>query len=231
MTSKRRTKTPKFYFSLRSPYSWLAHHDLVTGHAALADRLEWIPYWEPDEKTAAALAEGGTEFLYTPMSKEKHHYILRDARRLAADRGLEIAWPVDREPRWEIPHLAYYVAETAGAGRAYVAAAYRARWQQGRDICDRGVVADLAEAVGADPEAAAAASDDPVLRERGAEALARARQDSVFGVPFFVSGFDRYWGVDRLDAFARAVPVPDIPAEARAVAGAEVDDGHAGGCG
>ena len=226
-----RSKTPTFYFSLRSPYSWLAHHDLVTGHPDLADRLAWVPFWEPDEHTEKALAASGSGFLYTPMSKEKHHYILRDARRLALERGLEIAWPVDREPRWEIPHLAYFVARDAGRGRAFVAAAYQARWEQGRDICDRDTVADLAATIGVDPRRSAAAADDPALRERGAEALARAQADAVFGVPFFVRGFDRYWGVDRLDAFARSLPVPDLPSGPATPAKATVDDGHAGGCG
>lgn len=226
-----RPKTPTFYFSLRSPYSWLAHHDLVTAYPDLADRLAWVPFFEPDADTEKSLAAGGIDFLYTPMSKEKHHYILRDARRLARERGLQIAWPVDREPRWEVPHLAYFVARDAGAGRAFVAAAYRARWEEGRDICDPAVVAEIAASIGVDPELSAAAAEDPRLRERGADALAKAQADAVFGVPFFVRGFDRYWGVDRLDAFARSVPVPDLPPEAEPTAKATVDDGHAGGCG
>jgi 2-hydroxychromene-2-carboxylate isomerase len=207
----------KFYFSLRSPYSWLAYHDLGVRYPALADRLDWIPFWEPDEVSLRSLEEASGQFVYTPMSRAKHLYVLQDVRRLAGERGLAFTWPVDRSPWWEVPHLAYLVARRHGCGPEFIALAHRARWQEGRDICDREVVGELAQAVGLDPAELRGAVDDPQVRAEGVTALLSIYRDGVFGVPFFVRGYDKYWGIDRLPAFNAAVAQADAEA-ARTVA-------------
>lgn len=225
-----------FYFSLRSPYSWLAYRELLDKHGDVASRLRWVPFWEPDELSARMLAEHGGEFPYTAMSKAKSLYILQDVRRLTAERGIRPTWPVDRKPVWEIPHLGYLVADRAGRGQEYVAAVYRARWEKGRDICRRSTIAEIAESLGLDPQQVADASDDPTVRAEGVEALMEVCRNGVFGVPFFTHGLSRYWGLDRLAQFAdhlrsqhpgaTALPEPVAAGEARSA-----DEGHAGGCG
>ncbi|WP_067464466.1 2-hydroxychromene-2-carboxylate isomerase [Actinomadura macra] len=238
----RRNRPPRFYFNLRSPYSWLAYRDLLDQYPDVAAQVEWAPFWEPDETSLKLLAEAGGEFPFTPMSKAKHLYILQDVRRLAAGRGLAIAWPVDREPWWEVPHLAYLVAHRHGRGSEFIALAYRARWEEGRDICDPATVAGIGTELGLDAAEPAKAVDDPRVRAEGARALMEVYRDGVFGVPYFVNGFERFWGVDRLAAFAASVR-PGTAGDGAALAeggtalaegGAVstlVDDGHAGGCG
>ncbi|MEV5974987.1 DsbA family protein [Streptomyces sp. NPDC051921] len=240
----------RFYFSLRSPYSWLAHLDLMAHHPRLAADLEWVPYWEPDDRTERLLAEAGRQFVYTRMSREKHFYILGDVRRLAAARGLTVSWPVDRDPVWEVPHLAYLAAERQGAGPAFLDLAYRARWHDGLDICARPTMAKIAGELGLDAASLGDAADDPELRARGAGALLSAVEEGVFGVPFFVNGREKYWGVDRLSAFVASLGPSDgpeggparpgavrpptaaePPAGALGTTTAGGDLGHGGGCG
>ncbi|GIG91758.1 2-hydroxychromene-2-carboxylate isomerase [Plantactinospora endophytica] len=249
-------RTPRFYFSLRSPYSWLAYRDLHERYPELVAELDWVPFWEPDEHSSRLLAEAGGEFVYTAMSRAKHLYVLQDVRRLTSARGLAFAWPVDREPVWEIPHLGYLVAARHGAGPAYLERAYRARWQEGRNICDRATVAEIAAELELDPAELSGAADDPEVRRQGVGALLDIYSDGVFGVPFFVHGFDRFWGVDRLAEFAASVAAKRAPARPAAVAAplpdngstaepdsgptaepllvgapGRTDEGHAGGCG
>ncbi|MFF4691803.1 2-hydroxychromene-2-carboxylate isomerase [Streptomyces sp. NPDC001307] len=235
-------KPPRWYFSLRSPYSWFAYRDLIDRYPDVADAIEWIPFWEPDEQTQALLAKEDVQLPIVDMSRAKNFYILQDARRLAEARGLTVTWPVDRAPNWEIAHLGYLVAADAGLGREYVALAYRARWQQGRDITDRAVIAELADELGLDPALVAGAADDPELRRRGTEALIRSYKDGLFGVPFFIHGHDKYFGADRLRAYVAKVrgqePGPDVELTWLDEAGlvpepipAGGDAGHAGGCG
>ncbi len=228
-------RVPKFYFSLRSPYSWLAYRELLDGYRDVAEQVEWVPFFEPDDRSTEMLTAFGDQFPYTPMSRAKHLYILQDVRRLAAARGLTVAWPVDKDPVWEVPHLGYLVARDGGMGPEFVAAAYRARWEQGRDICDPSVVAEIASSIGADPGAVAAAADDQELRERGVRILRDVCRDGVFGVPFFVHGFNRFWGLDRLEGFAAHLragrPPATEPAEVAVGGGRTSDGGHAGGCG
>ena len=134
------TAPTRFYFNLRSPYSWLAQHDLLERYPDVAQAVAWRPFWEPDERSEQQLATAGGRFLYSPMSREKHFYILQDVRRLAEDRGLSVRWPIDRSPRWEAAHLPFFLAEQSGVGQEYVAAVSKARWQLGRDICDPAVI-------------------------------------------------------------------------------------------
>jgi 2-hydroxychromene-2-carboxylate isomerase len=227
---------PKFYFSLRSPYSWLAYHDMVTRHQDLIPRLRWIPYWEPDEVSSTMLTDAGGRFDYATMPKAKHLYVLRDVRRLAARRGMRPNWPVDREPHWEVPHLAYFAAEQHGLGHEFITAAYRMRWQEGADICDRATMADLATELGLPAELLSSACDEAEPRRLGVQALLDAYNDGVFGVPFMVNRFEKFWGTDRLDDFL--VLIQDRERRSRDSGDAIVDthvalagEGHAGGCG
>lgn len=224
---------PRLYFNLRSPYSWLTLHDLTTHHSDLLDVLEWRPYWEPDPDSEALLKAAGGRFIYTRMSREKHFYVLGDVRRLAGDRGLRVKWPVDRSPRWEVSHLAYLEAARSSRGTEFAVAVSRARWEHGRDISDPAVIAEVGAAVGLDQARLVQAVDDPELIADGTRALVDVYRDGVFGVPFFVHGREKFWGLDRLDAFVKSMrrggrepdPVPGT------VAMAVSDDGHAGGCG
>ncbi|MFR9673728.1 2-hydroxychromene-2-carboxylate isomerase [Streptomyces sp. TR06-5] len=233
-------KPPRWYFSLRSPYSWFAYRDLTARHPDVLDSVQWIPFWEPDERTEKLLEQRGSTLPLVPMAREKNFYILQDARRLAEDRALEVTWPIDREPVWEVSHLAYLLADDAGKGRAFVDLVYRARWQEAKNISDPAVIGDIAASLGLDADRAAGAVDDPELRERGADVLAGSTRDGVFGVPFFVHGHAKFWGVDRVEAFVaalRGVPraaAPVSEAEREALPGtapAGADAGHAGGCG
>jgi 2-hydroxychromene-2-carboxylate isomerase len=219
--------TPKFYFSLRSPYSWLALHDLKQAHVP---DLRWHPFWEPDEQSTAMLTEVGETFPYTPMSRAKHLYVLQDVARLATARDLRITWPVDIAPVWEVPHLGYLVAERDGLGAEYVELVCQARWQQGRDICDRATVAQIAAELGLDPVEVASAADSAELRRAGLTELVRVCREQVFGVPYFRRGRQRYWGLDRLPDFLAAVETEQQLTPA-GVATARFDEGHAGGCG
>ncbi|MFD7901706.1 2-hydroxychromene-2-carboxylate isomerase [Kitasatospora sp. NPDC059722] len=196
-------RAPRWYFSFRSPYSWMAYRDLVDHHPQEAERIEWLPFWEPDPSAQDELEQSNIRLPYVPMSKEKHLYILQDVRRLARARDLEMVWPVDPAPRWEVSHLAYLAAERLGVGREFIAETYRTRWERGEDISRPDTMRKIAETIGADPEALARAHEDPEIRELGMAALGSLHRDGVFGVPFFICGFDKYWGVDRLPDFLR----------------------------
>ena len=232
----RPNPAPRWYFSLRSPYSWLAHHDLLTRYPDLAATVEWRPFWEPDQRSLAMLTEAGGRFPYVENSRPKARYILQDVRRLAAQRGLVVSWPVDRQPCWEVAHLAYLVARRTGHGPAFVARVYQARWQEGRDISDPATIAAIAGELGLPPAELAGAADHPLVRAEGLQALLAIDRDGVFGVPFFVLGFEKFWGVDRLALFAAAVREQASgsaggPQEPAPEAEPAADLGHAGGCG
>ncbi|MYT29272.1 MULTISPECIES: DsbA family protein [unclassified Streptomyces] len=241
----RRPDVPRIYFSFRSPFSWLALHQLRSQEPDILRRAEMIPYWDPDSRTERALKERGAAVHYVQMSKAKHLYVLYDTRRLTQRFGLPMAWPVDRDPWWEVPHLAWLRARREGVAERFYDAVTRARWEQGLDICDPDTLAGLTVECGLSAGQLTSAANDPELREEGVDCLERAYHDDVFGIPYFRAGRDRFWGLDRTEEFLaayRAVlsgtppprepagAVPEVPGALREAVGA-YDTDTAGGCG
>jgi 2-hydroxychromene-2-carboxylate isomerase len=196
---------PKFYFSFWSPYSWIASRLLEQRIDAARLRLEYVPYWPPDARSLELLRALGGDFLYVAMKREKHLYILQDIKRIVTSLQLGLTWPVDVQPWWDLPHLAFLAARRLGRGQDFFRAVHHARWEEGRNVCSAETIRDLASEVGLDPEPLTGAPHDPAIRREGAEALLMAHRDGVFGVPFFVHGRDKYWGLDRLGGFVAAL--------------------------
>ncbi|MBP0455062.1 MULTISPECIES: 2-hydroxychromene-2-carboxylate isomerase [unclassified Kitasatospora] len=195
-------KPPRLYFSLRSPFSWMAVRQLEERLPNAQELIEYIPFSEPDAQSAAALeAQGGT-FHYVAMSKAKHLYILNDTKRLAAKFGYPMKWPIDKgDEWWDLPHLAWLKARELGVHREYYAAVMAARWERGEDICDPEVLRATCGAAGLDADALVGAPDEPHIREQLVRGLMDIYEDDVFGVPYFKVGRHRFWGLDRLDDF------------------------------
>jgi 2-hydroxychromene-2-carboxylate isomerase len=174
--------TPRFYFSFRSPYSWIAARRIESDFPHDRIRLEYLPYWE------------------------RQLYILQDVKRIWTRLGYRGVWPRDGEkPCWELPHMAYLYACRRGRGREFFWAVWRARWEEGRNITEEATVAAIAGEVGLDPMEPCQARHDPLIREEGIDALWRAGRDGVFGVPFFILRHERFWGQDRIDEFLEAL--------------------------
>lgn len=202
MSGERRA--PRLYFSFRSPYSWLGLRLLETLHPTAPEEIEYIPYWEPEPAILDALRDRKADFLYAPMTRAKHLYILEDVRRLTDEFGDHIRWPLDRDGRWEVPHLAYLRARQIGREHELLRKLYDARWHEAADICDPDTVAAIARRMGLGP-ALDGAADDVSLRGLAIALLERAYWDGVFGVPFFIVGHQHFWGIDRARAFVTAL--------------------------
>ncbi|MBM0236885.1 DsbA family protein [Micromonospora sp. ATA32] len=237
---KRAPATAKLFFSFRSPYSWMAIRRLRRAVPDAFEALQWFPYWDPDERTTAGLQARGAEFHYVQMSRAKHLYLLMDTKRLAESEAVPMAWPIDVDPHWELPHLGWLAARSAGRAEEFYDEVTAARWERGENICDPAVLAACANRAGLDPGTVTGAVDDEAVRHEGIGCLERAYLDDVFGIPYLKWGVQRFWGLDRLDAFLRVWrPAAAAPAASAApaapVAVAAVAQGYdtdtTGGCG
>jgi 2-hydroxychromene-2-carboxylate isomerase len=212
-------RRPRLFFSFRSPYSRFLVDRLLREVPDAHDRFDWVPFWEPDERTREGMERRGASLHYADMSKAKHLYILQDTKRIAARLGLPLAWPVDADPWWEPSHLGWLRARRLGRAAEFYGAIVAARWERGEDVSQPEVVRAAAAAIGLDGDAIAAAADDPEIRAEGVACLVDAYEDDIFGVPYLRLGWRRFWGYDRLD---------DFLAEYRATAPAPAADPLAG---
>lgn len=189
--------TLEFYFSFRSPYSYLAAREVF----GLADRLGLDLQLRP---LVPMVARG------VPAPRRKLLYILTDAARLARRRGL--AFGPFRDPLGagvERCLAVLHEATAHGTGREFVLAAMRAIWTRAADLsrdaplqavaAEAGLTADVvAQAVAtggwrAQLEANAAAL--AVLGLWGVPSMCLRGPD---GQPATVAwGQDRVWAVER----------------------------------
>jgi 2-hydroxychromene-2-carboxylate isomerase len=200
-----------FFYSLRSPYAWLADSLLARClpdevHAA----IDPVPYWDPRPHTMAGLEARRASVLYRPMSRARHMYILGDVKATARRLGFPLAWPVDGpQPDWELPHRACLAAaQGPDRGRALRRALFSARFEQGRDIWSPEVVADVMQQAGVAAPLDTAAASPPPADDAAVSALERGYRLGVFGIPFFVVGREKFWGVDRLPFALREAGLP-----------------------
>jgi len=102
---------------------------------------------------------------------------------------LEIATDIDSLPA-QIVSYALKGSEEYETWLAFDEAVFDALWQDGRDIGDAAVLADIAESAGIDPDRVDEALADEARREAVHEQFQRAQQQGVTGVPTFA--YDGY---------------------------------------
>jgi 2-hydroxychromene-2-carboxylate isomerase len=184
-----------FFFSFRSPYSYLA----APRAFALGDR----PGVEVVYRGVIPMAMRGQA---VPAAKRVH--TLRDVKREAVRLGM----PFGRihDPIGEGAMRCLLVAQQAvdvGRERAFVLAASRAIWAEAVDgAADRGL-RGVCERAGLEWDACRAALADPAMRARvEADTEALAALDH-WGVPVFVVEGELFWGQDRIEDVEHAITI------------------------
>ena len=182
-----------FFFSFRSPYSYLAGPRAF----ALPDRYDV----EVAFRGVIPMAMRGQS---VPRAKRLH--TLRDVKREAVRLGL----PFGRihDPIGDGALRCLLVAQHAidvGRERAFVLAASRAIWAEAVDVSRDDGLRPVCAAAGLDWAACATALDDPAMRDRvdaDTDALGALGQ---WGVPVFTFGAERFWGQDRIEDLETAL--------------------------
>jgi 2-hydroxychromene-2-carboxylate isomerase len=192
--------SPVFHLDVGSPYAYLAAERIARGALGVE------PAWRPVLLGAIFKATGRGSWARTDARAAG----MREVERRAAAYGLPpIAWP---DP-WPGDMLRAMRAATAadmlddggGAGRAFLLAAMRLAFRDGRDLGEHDAIRDAARDAGLDPEALAAALDDPAVKARLRESTEEALARGVRGVPTVLVGDELFWGDDRLDQAAAAI--------------------------
>jgi len=186
--STQSTEQITVYSDYVCPFCYLGRESLSRYQENREEELEinWQPFdlrrgkRNPDG-TIDHSVDDGKDDAYYEQAKES---VRRLQEKYDVDMTLELATDVDS---FSAQIASYYVAE----GYPYETwldfdtAVFEALWEEGRDIGDEDVLADLAEDVGVDPEEIRSALDDETLRERIEAEWSTAQQQGVTGVPTF----------------------------------------------
>jgi 2-hydroxychromene-2-carboxylate isomerase len=198
----------RFYFSFRSPYSWLALHRAEQALAGTGLSLEYIPVFPPPNYPNDPTA--------VPA---KLKYIQHDIARIANAYGLTTQPLAALDCQWVRPHAAFVYAQDQDQNQsiAFAKAVFSARFSESKDVGQDAVVAECASRAGLDASAVVAAQDESSLQERVVLGMIRGvQEDDIFGVPLFCYRGERFWGNDRIEWLLRRVAeqrgqrVPDL---------------------
>lgn len=175
-----------FFFSFRSPYSYLA----APRAFALRDRHAITLRY----RGVIPMAMRGQA---VPRAKQLH--TLRDVKREATRLGMAFG-PV-HDPIGAGAIRCLLVAEYAtelGREREFVLAASRAIWAEACDVARDRPLRRICERAGLDWDGCRAALDDERVRERVDANTAALAALGHWGVPVFVLGGELFWGQDRI---------------------------------
>ncbi|MGB0506249.1 MAG: 2-hydroxychromene-2-carboxylate isomerase [Pikeienuella sp.] len=184
-----------YYFSVLSPYTYLAGDELERIAAKHGATINYAPI-----NLIRLFGETGG----TPPAKRhpsRQAYRLMELKRISKRSGLPFNlhpahWPTDFAPAT----AALLAAKTTAEGDlgAATRALLRAVWAEDKNIADAEVVEAALREGGFDlaslDTAAAAAQIEPLTDE--------ARERGVFGAPTYAIGDELFWGQDRLDYLA-----------------------------
>ena len=148
--------------------------------------VEWHPF---DLRADRRGADGQIDPDATDGKDEDYYERAREnVERLQREYDVEMAQSLIRDVDSRNAQLASVAVQMdhAGVWEDFDWAIFDALWQEGRDIGDPEVLADLAETVGLDPSVVREALDDDLVERRLTDQFEAARVRGVTGVPTFV---------------------------------------------
>lgn len=182
----------EFYFDFSSPYSYLAAQTID----ALAGEHDRRVTWRPIMIGAIFKHTGAQPLMDVPLKGAyARHDLARSARRLDVPFTMPAKFPLIA---LNAARGFYWLeAHDAAAAKRFAHAVYRAYWGEGRTVETPEQVAAIADNIGLDGAALAAAVTEPAIKERLRHATEAARAAGVFGVPTVIVAGEPFWGYDR----------------------------------
>ncbi len=183
-----------FYFDFSSPYGYLMSERID----ALAAQYGRKVRWHPILLGIVFQATGSRPPADGVSSKGK--YMAHDFHRSARHMGI----PYNPPSRFPLPtqnaaRAFYWLhGQDCALARLFAHAAYRAFFVDDLDISSPETVLQIAEKIGVDREALAAALQSPEIKTRLKDEVEQALQNGIFGSPHVVIDGEAFFGADRL---------------------------------
>jgi 2-hydroxychromene-2-carboxylate isomerase len=193
-----------FYYDFSSPYSYLAA-ERISGVFSEAGAEQ--PEWQPISFGHLLRTTGRTPWSLQPDGPNPED--LEEIRRRAADRGLpEVrypeGWPAENYSLNPLRTAIY--AKESGRVVSFSLAAFRQVFAGGRDMSDLDNVLIAAAACELHPNAVLKGIETRSVKEELKRATEEAIELGVEGIPTVAVGDRLFWGDDRIEEAASAVP-------------------------
>jgi 2-hydroxychromene-2-carboxylate isomerase len=193
-------ETVEYFFSFRSPYSYLSGPRAF----ALPQHYDIDLVW----RGVRPMAMRGQ-----PLPRSKQFYILRDTAREADRLGMPFGKIHDPlgEGVWRCLTIAE-LAKARGRLASFVLAASRASWAEGIDVNRDAPLRRICESAGLDWSECIAAIGNAEFRQRVEDNTARLGALGQWGVPTFIFRSEAFWGQDRMEDLEAALTAAGLGA-------------------
>lgn len=190
------SKTVEFFYDVTSPTAYLAWTQLPAIVTRTGGKLVYRPMFLGGVMQTTGNRPPGTV-------EAKGRWMAADLDRFAKRYG--VAYSSNSHfPMMTLPtqRIAVGIVDTPDFER-YLAAVFNAAWRDGKNIADKGVLAEVLTAAGLDASKLLAMADDPANKEKLKANTEEAVARGVFGAPTFFVGpkgnEEMHFGQDRLD--------------------------------
>lgn len=188
-----------FYFDFSSPYSYIASERIEE----LAARYGYQVVWKPMLLGVLFKTTGGVPLTMGHPWRAK--YAEMDFARSAEFHGVPFRQPSKfPQPTQSVARALLWLQRNApDKAAAFAHEAFREMFARDGDLTSAETLERLARAVGADPQALAAATQDAAIKQALVDINDEAARLEIFGAPTFVLDGERFWGHDRMPYLER----------------------------
>jgi 2-hydroxychromene-2-carboxylate isomerase len=183
-----------FWFDFSSPYGYLMAEKIDDVAARFGRKVRWHPI------LLGVIFQATGSRPPADGSSARAKYVYRDFQRSARHMGV----PYNPPSRFPLPTQnaarAYYWlhGQDCALARRFAQAVYRGFFVDDLDISSPDTVLDIAEKLGVDREALAAALQSPEIKARLKDECEQALATGVFGSPHVIIDGEHFFGADRL---------------------------------
>jgi 2-hydroxychromene-2-carboxylate isomerase len=199
------TKTLEFIFDFASPNAYLVMEALPPLLERTGADLLITPALLGGIFKATNNVAPFVRFAETPLRMQ---YEMLEVRRFLADNGIT---KFQMNPHFPLNTITVMrgamVAQRDGFLRPYIDAILPAMWEEGKNISDAAVIAEVLDTAGLDGAAILAATQEQDMKDALAASTANAVARGVFGIPTFFVGDEMFFGKERLAQVERALSV------------------------
>ena len=181
-----------FYFDFISPYSFLAHKEIIKIERKNSIKIKYKP-----------ILLGGLHNLHgikAPAfipAKAKH--MIRDCKLIAEKNKIKFKF----NSYFPIKSLnlmrGVFVAEEDNYKSHYIDSIFNAIWQDGLNMNDENIIQKVLKNLNVNPKTFALRATSSLIKESLKKKTSEAYEKGVFGAPTFVSNNKIFWGQDRIE--------------------------------
>jgi len=188
-------RTIDYYFTLVSPWAYIGHASFMK----IAERHGATVNYKPMLLGRVFAETGGLPLPQRHPARQR--YRLVELQRWREKRGLSFNlqpkyWPFDAGL---VDRFVIAIVVARQNPDPFLRRAFKAVWEEERDLADPFVIAELAEAVGLDSSSLLEMAKGDATEAIYALNLENAVAADVFGSPAYVLDGEVFWGQDRLE--------------------------------